>query len=76
MLLTRGGSAGPCRTLTATKNRLKGANVGHKLLKKKSDALTVRIRMILNQVCRLVREKVWFSRGGVALAGRGWGSCQ
>lgn len=37
-------------TLTATKNRLKGANVGHKLLKKKSDALTVRIRMILNQI--------------------------
>mmetsp|Transcript_30613 Transcript_30613/g.77100 ORF Transcript_30613/g.77100 Transcript_30613/m.77100 type:complete len:248 (-) Transcript_30613:293-1036(-) len=37
-------------TLTATKNRLKGANTGHKLLKKKSDALTVRIRMILKQI--------------------------
>lgn len=37
-------------TLTATKNRLKGANTGHKLLKKKSDALTVRIRMILRQI--------------------------
>ena len=38
------------RTLTSTKARLKGANTGHKLLKKKADALAVRIRMILKQV--------------------------
>ena len=38
------------RTFAATKTRLKGANTGHKLLKKKSDALTVRIRQILKQV--------------------------
>jgi len=36
--------------LTACKNRLKGAKNGHKLLKKKSDALTVRIRQILKQI--------------------------
>ncbi|KAJ1488917.1 v-type proton ATPase subunit D-like protein [Baffinella frigidus] len=37
-------------TFAATKNRLKGASTGHKLLKKKSDALTVRIRQILKQI--------------------------
>mmetsp|Transcript_38567 Transcript_38567/g.80909 ORF Transcript_38567/g.80909 Transcript_38567/m.80909 type:complete len:249 (-) Transcript_38567:339-1085(-) len=37
-------------TLTSTKARLKGANTGHKLLKKKADALAVRIRMILKQI--------------------------
>jgi len=37
-------------TFAATKIRLKGANTGHKLLKKKSDALTVRIRQILKQI--------------------------
>jgi V-type H+-transporting ATPase subunit D len=37
-------------TLTSTKSRLRGANTGHKLLKKKSDALAVRIRMILQQI--------------------------
>ena len=38
------------RTFAATKHRLKGASTGHKLLKKKSDALTVRIRQILKEV--------------------------
>mmetsp|Transcript_1160 Transcript_1160/g.2544 ORF Transcript_1160/g.2544 Transcript_1160/m.2544 type:complete len:249 (+) Transcript_1160:34-780(+) len=36
--------------LTATKGRLKGAVNGHRLLKKKSDALTVRLRAILKQI--------------------------
>ncbi|EKX39433.1 hypothetical protein GUITHDRAFT_164927 [Guillardia theta CCMP2712] len=37
-------------TFQTTKTRLKGASTGHKLLKKKSDALTVRIRQILKQI--------------------------
>merc|ERR1712216_911919 len=36
--------------LTATKARVKGAQTGHKLLKKKSDALTMKIRQILKLV--------------------------
>mmetsp|Transcript_134921 Transcript_134921/g.200717 ORF Transcript_134921/g.200717 Transcript_134921/m.200717 type:complete len:252 (+) Transcript_134921:110-865(+) len=43
-------------TFQATKNRLKGANTGHKLLKKKSDALTVRIRQILKQIVESKNE--------------------
>lgn len=37
-------------TLTAMKARLKGAQKGHALLKKKSDALTVRFRQILKKI--------------------------
>ncbi|EME28323.1 V-type proton ATPase subunit D [Galdieria sulphuraria] len=37
-------------TLTQIKGRLAGANKGHSMLKKKSDALTVRLRSILKQV--------------------------
>jgi len=37
-------------TLTQIKGRLSGANKGHSMLKKKSDALTVRLRSILKQV--------------------------
>jgi len=36
--------------LTLMKTRLKGAEKGHSLLKKKSDALTVRFRMILRKI--------------------------
>jgi hypothetical protein len=36
--------------LTVMKTRLKGAITGHSLLKKKSDALTVRFRAILKQI--------------------------
>ncbi|VDP99931.1 unnamed protein product [Trichobilharzia regenti] len=35
---------------TAMKSRLKGAQTGHRLLKRKSDALTVRFRGILRQI--------------------------
>jgi V-type H+-transporting ATPase subunit D len=37
-------------TLTLMKNRLKGAEKGYSLLKKKSDALTVRFREILKEI--------------------------
>lgn len=40
--------ASDCRTLT--KSRLKGAQTGHSLLKKKSDALTKRFRIILGKI--------------------------
>eukprot|EP00960_Hanusia_phi_P031407 749276-Hanusia_phi.AAC.6 len=45
------------RTFQTTKTRLKGASTGHKLLKKKSDALTVRIRQILKQNPQIVENK-------------------
>lgn len=38
------------RNLTAMKGRLKGAQKGHSLLKKKADALTVRFRSILKKI--------------------------
>ena len=38
------------RALTLMKARLKGAQKGHSLLKKKSDALTMRFRKILKQI--------------------------
>lgn len=38
------------RAQTAMKGRLKGAQKGHRLLKRKADALTVRFRGILRQI--------------------------
>lgn len=38
------------RALTLMKGRLKGAQKGHSLLKKKSDALTMRFRKILKMI--------------------------
>lgn len=38
------------RALTLMKARLKGAQKGHSLLKKKSDALTMRFRKILKMI--------------------------
>ena len=39
-----------CRAQTAMKTRLRGAQKGHNLLKKKSDALTIRFRRILKKI--------------------------
>jgi hypothetical protein len=39
-----------CRALTQMKQRLIGAKKGHGLLKKKSDALTIRFRAILQKI--------------------------
>jgi hypothetical protein len=39
-----------CRALTNMKLRLKGAQKGHSLLKKKADALTLRFRAILKKI--------------------------
>ncbi|KAJ2699554.1 H(+)-transporting V1 sector ATPase subunit D, partial [Coemansia spiralis] len=36
--------------LTVTKTRLKGAQTGHSLLKRKSEALTTRFRVILRKI--------------------------
>ena len=36
--------------MTVMKNQLKGAQKGHSLLKKKSDALTLRFRKILKTI--------------------------
>ena len=38
------------RALTVIKAKLKGAVTGHSLLKKKSDALTMRFRAILSKI--------------------------
>jgi len=38
------------RAMTLMKLRLKGAQKGHSLLKKKADALTVRFRQILKKI--------------------------
>ena len=37
------------------KTKLKGAQKGHSLLKKKSDALTIRFRAILNKIIEVLR---------------------
>merc|ERR1711939_352510 len=42
--------------LTLTKSRLKGAQTGHSLLKKKSDALTKRFRIILGKIDEAKRK--------------------
>lgn len=39
-----------CRALTQMKARLKGAQKGHSLLKRKADALTLRFRQILSKI--------------------------
>ena len=39
-----------CRALSQMKVRLKGAQKGHSLLKKKADALTLRFRQILSKI--------------------------
>lgn len=44
------------RALTLMKARLKGAQKGHSLLKKKSDALTMRFRKILKQIIEVSVE--------------------
>lgn len=58
-------------TLTMMKNRAKGAKAGHKLLKRKADALTMKFRSmakIIKDVRKLSPRKlsVWLSgaRGG------------
>jgi V-type H+-transporting ATPase subunit D len=38
------------RALTTMKSKLKGAQTGHSLLKRKSDALTARFRVILQKI--------------------------
>jgi len=42
------------RALTQMKIRLKGAEKGHSLLKKKSDALTMRFRQILAKIIEVI----------------------
>lgn len=54
------------RTLTLMKNKLKGAEKGHSLLKRKSDALTARFRVILKKieevVCAAEAEASWHNQ--------------
>ena len=47
------------RAQTTMKGRLKGAQTGHNLLKKKADALAIRFRSILKKIIdvRKVKEK-------------------
>jgi len=45
----------PHRALTQMKIRLKGAEKGHSLLKKKSDALTLRFRQILAKIIEVIK---------------------
>jgi V-type H+-transporting ATPase subunit D len=40
----------PVRALTTMKNRLKGAQKGHSLLKRKAEALTRRFREIVGKI--------------------------
>ena len=49
--------------LTQIKLRLKGAERGHSLLKKKSDALTMRFRQVLKQIVKVIYLQIilrWF----------------
>lgn len=46
------------RALTLMKARLKGAQKGHSLLKKKSDALTMRFRKILKKIIEVSAEDI------------------
>ena len=43
------------RALTQMKIRLKGAQKGHSLLKKKADALTLKFRQILGRIIEVAR---------------------
>ncbi len=45
------------RAQTIMKGRLKGAETGHSLLKKKADALTIRFRSILKKIIDVRRIK-------------------
>lgn len=47
-----------CRALQQVKLRLKGAQKGHSLLKKKADALTLRFRQILTKI---IEVNVYFT---------------
>lgn len=44
--------------LTNMKNRLKGAQKGHSLLKKKADALTLRFRALLKRIVEVCASRV------------------
>jgi len=45
------------RAQTLMKGRLKGAQTGHSLLKKKADALQFRFRAILNKIIQVRKSK-------------------
>ena len=45
------------RAMAIMKARLKGAQKGHSLLKKKSDALTMRFRLILKKIIEVSKLK-------------------
>ena len=47
------------RALTGIKIRLKGAQRGHSLLKKKSDALTLRFRAVLKQIIKVIFHRLY-----------------
>jgi hypothetical protein len=47
-----------CRAQMLMKARLKGAQKGHSLLKKKADALQMRFRMILSKIIEVSRKKL------------------
>ena len=44
-----------CRALSQMKIRLSGAQKGHRLLKKKADALSLRFRIILSKIIEVRR---------------------
>ena len=46
--------------LTAMKGRLKGAQTGHSLLKKKADALQMKFRQILKKIVQ-VKHHEWIT---------------
>ncbi len=45
------------RALKLMKDRLKGAQKGHSLLKKKADALTLKFRTILGKIVKVYSEQ-------------------
>ena len=46
------------RAQTIMKGRLKGAQTGHNLLKKKADALSIRFRSILKKIIEVKRQNI------------------